>query len=138
MKKELNKMALAERLFFISISSFLIFDILFLPFVTEPFIFENGVKDSYVFGSIIAVAVWIYLVWLNTTDISQISFLRFENTIFFGKIYSSAEKRRYYFHIKIVLMVITIALSAFILLGTFSIIEQHTLFFRNFSIFLKR
>lgn len=126
-----HKIILLKRLTFAIITCFLFFDIIFLPFVTEPFTFKNGISETYIFGSAIALLTWIYFTWLNFAKLSEIIIFRFENLILFAKMYSSDVKHRYYFNLNLIIKFITIILAAIILLGFYSILDQHSLALQN-------
>jgi hypothetical protein len=118
------------------ISFFLVLDIFLVPFITEPFVFKDGIFEEYILGTIITILVWSYFLWLNFVDLSKTAIHRFENSIPFSKIYSNEDKRRYYIHLVFAMRIITVALSILILLGVFSVIIQHELLLINFRTFL--
>ena len=111
-------------------------DIFLVPFVTEPFIFKDGISEKYILGVMMAILIWSYFLWLNFVDLSKTTIHRFENSILFSKLYSDEEKRRYYIHLVFSMRIITIALSILILLGVFSLVIQHELLLINFRTFL--
>ena len=130
------KAGLIKKIIFGFISLVLLIDIILLPFVTEPFVFENGISEEYVAGVIIVLIVWSCFVFLNHADLKKITILSFENTILFAKTYSEKSKERYYCQLGLFLKVVTSALAVLILLGLFSIVDQYNLFLKNFHIFL--
>lgn len=103
-------------------SMFLILDWLLIPFTTEPFVFQDGVDKKYVFGFLITATVWIYLVWLNFTDLHKIDYL---SPIF------SKSKESYYFHLQTSLRLITAIVIIIIFFGFYSAIEQSDLLLQN-------
>ena len=125
-----------KKIFFGIISFFLVLDIFLVPFVTEPFIFKDGISEKYILGVMMAILIWSYFLWLNFVDLSKTTIHRFENSILFSKLYSDEEKRRYYIHLVFSMRIITIALSILILLGGFSLVIQHELLLINFRTFL--
>ncbi len=131
-----SKASLIKKVFFGFISLLLIIDIILLPFVTEPFVFENGISEEYVFGVIIGLIVWSCFVFLNHADLKKIAILSFENTILFAKTYPEKSKERYYCQLDFFLKVVTAALIIVILFGLFSIVDQYDLMLKNFYIFL--
>jgi hypothetical protein len=118
------------------ISFFLVLDIFLVPFITEPFVFKDGIFEEYILGTIIAILVWSYFLWLNFVDLSKAAIHRFENSIPFSKIYSNEDKRRYYIHLVFAMRLITVVLSILILLGIFSVVIQYELLLINFRTFL--
>lgn len=125
-----------KKIFFSIISCFLTIDILLIPFVTEPFIFKDGIFEEYILGAIMAILVWSYFLWLNFADLSKTAMHRFENSVPFPKLYSDEEKRRYYIHLTFAMKLITAALCILILLGIFSLVIQYELLLINFRTFL--
>jgi len=130
-----NKNTSVKKLVFITTSVFLLFDVLFLPFVTEPFVFEDGVITDYITGSILTLAIWLYVVWSNFAKHKKTKLFRYENSVLFGD-HSSDEKRRYYLHLNLALNLVTAALIGLIFFGFFSVITQADLFLSNFKTFL--
>ena len=125
-----------KKIFFGIISFFFMLDIFLVPFVTEPFIFKDGISEKYILGVMMAILIWSYFLWLNFVDLSKTTIHRFENSVLFSKLYSDEEKRRYYIHLVFSMRIITIALSILILLGVFSLVIQHELLLINFRTFL--
>ncbi len=130
-----NKVTSVKKLVFKAISFFLIFDVLLIPFVTEPFI---GITENYLLGVILVLLCWRYFVWLIYADLKRIKFFRFENSVPFSETYSSNDKRDYYFHLNLVIKLVAILLSALIIFGFFSIISQFDLFLNNLRTWLNQ
>lgn len=138
MKKQDNKVhpnlktIRVKKIIFITLSFFLILDCLFLPFVTAPFVFEEGIKEEYILGIVIVIAFWSHLVWINLKDIKEVKYLSYKNVL----IDFSNNQNSYYFHLKMALRIVTLFVSGLILLGLFLIVDQYNLFLKNFHIFL--
>ena len=77
-----------KKIFFGIISFFFMLDIFLVPFVTEPFIFKDGISEKYILGVMMAILIWSYFLWLNFVDLSKTTIHRFENSILFSKLYS--------------------------------------------------
>lgn len=128
-----NKIISVKKLVF-GVSSFLlIFDALFMPFVTEPFI---GITENYLIGALLVLMSWYYFVWLNFVDPKKTKLLHFENSVPFPKTYSSSDKYAYYFHLKLATNLAAILLVALIIFGFFSVASQFDLLMENFKVFL--
>jgi hypothetical protein len=111
-----------KQIIFVITSLLLIFDFLLVPFVTEPFLFKNGIDEQYFFLCIFAIASWSYITWLNFSEMEKIKYL----SPFFCE-----DKTRYYFHLRIALKLITTSMIILILLGFYSVIIQCDLAWKN-------
>jgi len=136
----LKKIFLLKKIVFVVISISLLFDCLFLPFVTEPFSFQVWFSEEYIFGVIFALLVWSYFVWLNFSNLRKIKFLCFENTAVFTSSHPNKTylKKYYYFHLKMGISLVTIFFSGLILLGVFSLVDQYDMALRNLSDFFSK
>lgn len=124
-----------KKLIFWTTSLLLIMDIIFLPFVTKPFVFEGGITENYFFGSLLVAMIWCYIIWINFVDHKKAKIFDYKSSVFLGDS-SSSEKGDYYFHLKLAVHLVTIALIALIILGFFSVLSQMDLLSKNLSLFL--
>ena len=128
-----NKIVKIKKIILLIISVFLIFDCFFLAFITEPFIFDEGVNGDYVVGVIMFVSFYTHLVWINSKDIKKIEYLSYKNLVVnFGN-----NKNSYYFHLKMGRFLVTVFVSFLIVFGAFVIIVQHELLIKNLHIFFR-
>lgn len=131
----MTKSIFVKKIIFGLISLILIIDVIFLPFVTEPFVFVNGINEEYIFGAIIIFIVWTCFIFLNHVNLEKMSILSFEKTILFAKAYPEKSKKQYYYQLDFFLKAVTLILMALILFGLFSILDQYNLILKNFHIF---
>lgn len=125
----MQKQKMIKQIIFGITSLLLIFDCFLVPFVTEPFLFKDGVYEQYVFVCIFAIASWSYITWLNFSELEKIKYL----FPFF-----SEHKCSYYFHLKIALKAVTTIMIILILLGFYSVVSQHSIAWQNMLKFFTR
>ncbi len=122
---------MVKKVFFIFSSMALLVDCLLLPFLTEPFVFNQGINKEYVFGVIIVVLVWVGFIRISFVGVKNVKLWK-PDGIFIS---SQRDIDSYYFHLRNSFLIAIVVITGFIFFSLFVIVSQMEIIEKNLRFF---